>query len=36
MRTPAMVRWPDKIPSGTVSDEIVADLDWFPTIANLI
>lgn len=36
MRTPAMVRWPDKIPAGRVSDEIVADLDWFPTIAHLI
>ncbi len=36
MRTPAMVRWPGHIPAGTVSDEIVADLDWYPTIANLI
>lgn len=36
MRTPAMVRWPDKIPAGRVSDEIVSDLDWFPTIANLV
>lgn len=36
MRTPAMVRWPGNIPAGRVSDEIVADLDWYPTIANLI
>jgi len=36
MRTPAMVRWPGNIPAGKVSDEIVADLDWYPTIANLI
>lgn len=36
MRTPAMVRWPGKIQSGKVSDEIVADLDWYPTIANLV
>ncbi|MBT4519311.1 MAG: arylsulfatase [Halieaceae bacterium] len=36
MRTPAMVRWPGNIPAGEVSDEIVADLDWFPTLANLI
>ncbi len=36
MRTPAMVRWPEKIPAGKVSDEIVADLDWYPTIANLV
>jgi len=36
IRTPAMVRWPENIPAGKVSDEIVADLDWYPTIANLI
>ncbi len=36
MRTPAMVRWPENIPAGRVSDEIVADLDWYPTIAHLI
>ena len=35
-RTPAIIRWPDKIPSGKVTDEIVADLDWYPTIANLV
>ena len=35
MRTPAMVRWPGKIPKGLVSDEIFADLDWYPTIAEL-
>jgi len=36
MRTPAMIRWPGNIPAGKVSDEIVADLDMYPTIANLI
>jgi len=36
MRTPAMVRWPENIPAGRVSDEIFADLDWYPTIAHLI
>jgi len=36
MRTPAMVVWPGKIPSAKVSDQIFADLDWYPTIANLI
>ena len=35
MRTPAMVRWPGKIPTGKVSDEIFADLDWYPTIAEI-
>jgi arylsulfatase A-like enzyme len=36
MRTPAMIRWPGHVPEGRVSDEIVADLDWYPTIANFI
>jgi len=36
MRTPAMIRWPGNIPEGTVSDEIIADIDLYPTIANLI
>jgi arylsulfatase len=35
MRTPAMVRWPGKIPQGKVSDEIFSDLDWYPTIAEI-
>ena len=36
MRTPAILRWPSHIPAGKVSDEIFADLDMYPTIANLI
>jgi arylsulfatase len=36
MRTPAMVRWPGKIPAGKITDEIVADLDLYPTIAHLV
>jgi arylsulfatase len=36
MRTPAMIRWPGRIAGGEVSDEILADLDWYPTIAHLI
>jgi arylsulfatase A-like enzyme len=36
MRTPAMIRWPNKIAAGVVTDEIIADLDWYPTIAHLI
>jgi len=34
-RTPAMVRWPGKIPEGMVTDEIVAALDWYPTLAAM-
>ena len=36
IRTPGMLRWPGKIPAGRVSDEIYSDLDWYPTIANLV
>ncbi len=31
-RVPAMIRWPGKIKPGTVSNEIMAHLDWLPTI----
>jgi arylsulfatase len=31
-RVPAMVRWPGHINPGTVSNEIVAHLDWAPTL----
>ena len=30
-RVPAMVRWPDKIKAGSVSNEIVHHMDWLPT-----
>lgn len=36
MRTTGMIKWPGKITSGKVSDEIIADLDWYPTIANMV
>ena len=31
-RVPAMVRWPNKIKAGTVSNEIVHHMDWMPTL----
>src|SRR5262244_3236034 len=31
-RVPCMVRWPGKIKPGQVSNEIVAHLDWLPTL----
>ena len=36
LRTVGIVRWPAEIEGGRVSNEIVAALDWFPTLANLI
>jgi arylsulfatase len=31
-RVPAMVKWPDHIKAGTVSNDIVSHLDWMPTL----
>ena len=31
-RVPFMVRWPDKIQAGTVSNAIMSNLDWSPTL----
>jgi arylsulfatase len=31
-RAPAMIRWPGRIQPGSVSNEIVSGLDWFPTL----
>jgi arylsulfatase len=31
-RVPAMVRWPGKIKAGQVSNDIMAHLDWMPTL----
>jgi arylsulfatase len=34
-RVPAMVRWPGKIPAGSISNDIVSHLDWLPTFAAM-
>ncbi|HUK34660.1 MAG TPA: arylsulfatase [Vicinamibacterales bacterium] len=31
-RVPAMIRWPGHIKAGTISNELVSGLDWFPTL----
>lgn len=31
-RVPAMIRWPGKIKAGSVTNEIVHHMDWFPTL----
>ena len=30
-RCPAMIRWPGKVPAGTVENGIISGLDWFAT-----
>ncbi len=34
LRVPLIVRWPGKIPSGAVSNEMVHQMDLFPTLAG--
>ena len=34
-RVPAMVRWPGHIKPGTVTNELMAHLDWMPTLASI-
>ena len=31
IRVPAVVRWPSRLPPGTVVGEVMLNLDWFPT-----
>jgi arylsulfatase len=35
LRVPFAIRWPGKIPAGTSSDEIVHEMDLFPTLAAI-
>ena len=36
MRVPFFVRWPERIPAGTVDEDLVMAIDLFPTILDLI
>ena len=36
IRTPCVIRWPGHIPAGQVSNEIVHEVDFFPTIAAAV
>jgi arylsulfatase len=35
LRVPFVVRWPGNIPAGSASNEIVHEMDLFPTFANI-
>ncbi len=35
LRVPFIIRWPGKVPAGEVSNEIVHEMDLFPTIARI-
>ena len=36
IRTPCIIRWPGRIPAGRVSNEIVHQVDFLPTIASAV
>lgn len=36
IRTPCVIRWPGHIPAGQVSNEIVHEVDFFPTLAAAV
>lgn len=36
IRTPCLIRWPGRIPAGRVSNEMVHELDIFPTLAAAV
>jgi arylsulfatase A len=35
MRVPCIMRWPGKIPAGSINNELVTSMDFLPTIAQL-
>ncbi len=32
LRVPGLVCWPERIPAGRVSDQVMITMDWFPTL----
>jgi hypothetical protein len=36
MRAPAMIRWPGNVPAGVVTNEMLAAVDWLPTLAGMV
>jgi arylsulfatase len=35
MRVPGIIRWPGKVPAGVVTNEMLAAVDWLPTLAGM-
>ena len=35
MRVPAIIRWPGNVPAGVVTQEMLAAVDWLPTLAGM-
>lgn len=35
-RTCGMIRWPGKVPAGVVTEQMLAAVDWLPTLAGMV
>lgn len=35
IRVPAAIAWPDQVPPGQIRDQLAANTDWLPTLAEL-
>jgi arylsulfatase A-like enzyme len=35
MRVPGIIRWPGTVPAGVVTNEMLAAVDWLPTLAGM-
>jgi arylsulfatase len=35
MRVPGIIRWPGNVPAGVVTNEMLAAVDWLPTLAGM-
>jgi arylsulfatase len=36
MRVPAMIRWPGKVSAAVVTEQMLAAVDWLPTLAGMV
>jgi arylsulfatase A-like enzyme len=36
MRVPGIIRWPGKVSAGVVTNEMLAAVDWLPTLAGMV
>ncbi len=34
LRVPALICWPDRIPAGGISEQVMISMDWLPTLLD--
>ncbi|ABI76462.1 sulfatase domain protein [Hyphomonas neptunium ATCC 15444] len=35
LRVPTIVRWPNRVPAGSTSDQVMITMDWYPTLLSV-